>query len=190
MPALGEMRKHMDLQFELIVEDQDHSSALLRQGKVLAAVTADPHAVQGCRIEPLGSMRYLAVATPQFARMYFADGVTDDALSRAPCNVFNRKDDLQARFLRQLSRKRLSPPVHYVPSTHGFIHAALAGIGWGMNPAMLVAPLLERGDLVEIAPGATLDVPLYWQAWRLHSGVLQALAKAVKGAARALSQTN
>jgi LysR family transcriptional regulator, chromosome initiation inhibitor len=189
MPAIGQVHSLLGTQFELVVEDQDHSSNLLRQGKVLAAVTADPHAVQGCRIEPLGAMRYVAVATPAYMQRYFLNGVTDEALAHAPVNVFNRKDELQARFLKQLTKKRLQPPVHYVPSTHGFIHAALAGIGWGMNPQMLVAPLLKRGDLVEIAPGKALDVLLYWQAWRLQSELLQTLAQAVRQAARTLSQT-
>jgi LysR family transcriptional regulator, chromosome initiation inhibitor len=189
MPAIGQIHQQLGVQVELVVEDQDHSSALLRQGKVLAAVTSDPHAVQGCRIEPLGAMRYVAVATPGYMLRYFTDGVTDEALAHAPVNVFNRRDQLQTRFLKQLSRKRIQPPVHYVPSTHGFIHAALAGIGWGMNPHLLVMPLLDSGDLVEIAPGKTLDVPLHWQAWRLQSGLLQALAQAVRQAARMLSQT-
>ncbi|MGL4573659.1 MAG: LysR family transcriptional regulator ArgP [Burkholderiaceae bacterium] len=189
VPAIGQAHGLLGTQFELMVEDQDHSSNLLRQGKVLAAVTADPHAVQGCRIEPLGAMRYGAAATPAYMQRDFPKGITDDALAHAPVNVFNRKDELQTRFLKQLTKKRVAPPVHYVPSTHGFIHAALAGIGWGMNPQMLVAPLLASGDLVEIAPGKTLDVLLYWQAWRLQSQLLQTLAQAVRQAARTLSQT-
>ncbi|HMZ02822.1 MAG TPA: ArgP/LysG family DNA-binding transcriptional regulator, partial [Burkholderiaceae bacterium] len=78
----------------------------------------------------------------------------------------------------------LSPPQHRVPSTHGFVHAALHGLGWGMNPEALVAPLLASGDLVELAPGRALDVPLYWQRWSLEAEVLKALGEAVAAAAR------
>lgn len=184
VPALAALREQHAVDFELHVEDQDHSSALLRQGRVMAAVTAEPRPVQGCSAEALGSMRYLAVASPAFMQRHFAQGVSDTALALAPCNVFNGKDALQARFLRQLTRKPLAPPQHQVPSTHGFIHAALHGLGWGMNPQALVAPLLAQGDLVELVPGACLDVALYWQHWRLDAGVMLALGAAVHAAAK------
>lgn len=184
VPALAALRERHDVCLDLHVEDQDHSSELLRQGRVLAAVSAEPTPVQGCRVSPLGRMRYLAVASPGYLRRHFPRGLTEEALAAAPCCVFNQKDQLQARFLRQLSRRRLAPPQHRVPSTHGFVHAALHGLGWGMNPEMLVAPLLARGDLVELAPGRSLDVPLYWQHWSLEADVLRALGEAVGAAAR------
>jgi LysR family transcriptional regulator (chromosome initiation inhibitor) len=185
VPALAQARRVHPLLFDLQVEDQDHSSALLRQGRVMAAVTGDPRAVQGCRIERLGRMRYLAVASPAFVDRHFAHGVGEAALGAAPMCVFGAKDELQARFLRRLVRRRLAPPVHRVPSTHGFIHAALHGLGWGMNPAMLVAPLVASGALVEIVPGEALEVPLFWQSWRLDSPVLATLSQAVREAAAA-----
>ena len=184
VPALAALRERHEVCLDLHVEDQDHSSELLRQGRVLAAVSAEPTPVQGCRVSPLGRMRYLAVASPAFMRRHFAAGLDDAALARAPCCSFNQKDQLQARFLRQLSRRRLNPPQHRVPSTHGFVHAALHGLGWGMNPEALVAPLLASGDLVELAPGRALDVPLYWQRWSLEAEVLKTLGEAVAAAAR------
>lgn len=182
-PALAAVNEAHAVCFDLLVEDQDHSSELLRQGRAMAAVTADPRAVQGCDVLPLGAMRYRAVASPAFMRRHFAAGVTGQALASAPCNVFNRKDTLQARFLRRLTRQTLRPPSNHVPSTHGFIHAALQGLGWGMNPEALVAPLLACGDLVEIAPGIVLDVPLFWQHWRLDSTLMHALKESVREAA-------
>lgn len=185
VPALAALRERHDVSLDLHVEDQDHSGELLRQGRVLAAVSAEPAPVQGCRVQPLGRMRYLAVASPAFVQRHFAGGLDDDALARAPVNVFNQKDQLQARFLRRLAKKRLAPPQHRVPSTHGFVHAALHGLGWGMNPDVLVAPLLASGELVELRPGEVLDVPLYWQHWRLEAEVLRTLSDAVLAAARA-----
>jgi LysR family transcriptional regulator (chromosome initiation inhibitor) len=184
VPALAALGDAHAASFDLLVEDQDHSHELLRQGRVLAAVTAQPQPVQGCAVLRLGAMRYRAVASPAFMRRHFPAGVDDSALSAAPCTVFNRKDRLQERFLRLLTRKRLQPPQHMVPSTHGFVHAALHGLGWGMNPEALVAPLLAQGDLVELVPGRVLDVPLHWQHWRLDAEVLKALTRAVQAAAR------
>jgi LysR family transcriptional regulator (chromosome initiation inhibitor) len=186
VPALAALRRTHEVAFDLVVEDQDHSSELLRQGRVMAAVSADPQPVQGCRAVPLGRMRYLAVASPAFVAAHFAGGVDETSLAAAPCTVFNRKDELQHRWMRRITRRRLAPPLHHVPSTHGFIHAALHGLGWGMNPDMLVAPLLAAGALVELAPGLSLEVPLYWQHWRLDAPLLAELTRCVRDAAAGL----
>jgi LysR family transcriptional regulator (chromosome initiation inhibitor) len=55
-----------------------------------------------------------------------------------------------------------------------------------MNPDMLVASLLACGDLVELVPGAALEVPLHWQHWRLHVPVVQVLTRCVLDAATVL----
>jgi len=183
VPALAALRQKHDVACELHVEDQDHSSELLRQGRVMAAVTAEPRPVQGCVSQALGAMPYVAVASPAFMARHFAAGVSDAALALAPCNVFNGKDALQTRFLRQLTRKRLAPPQHQIPSTHGFIHAALHGLGWGMNPLALVEGLLASGELVELVPAARLEVALHWQHWHLDSEVMRDLTAAVRFAA-------
>lgn len=183
VPALAALTALHDVGVELLVEDQDHSSELLRQGRAMAAVTADPRPVQGCQVTRLGAMRYLAVASPAFVARHFPAGVDDASLGAAPCVVFNRKDMLQARWLRRVSRRRLDPPQHQVPSTHGFIHAALHGLGWGMNPDVLVAPLLASGALVELVPQRAIDVPLFWQHWRLDLPVMRDLGAAVRAAA-------
>lgn len=183
LPALAPLAE--GARFDLLVEDQDHSHELLRQGRVLGAVTAEPQPVQGCAVRRLGALRYRAVASPAFAARHFPAGVDASSLALAPCCVFNAKDRLQERFMRQLVRRRLQPPQHRVPSTHGFVHAALHGLGWGMNPEALVQPLLASGDLVEIAPGQVLDVPLHWQHWRLDADLLRRLTASVEAAAKA-----
>jgi LysR family transcriptional regulator (chromosome initiation inhibitor) len=184
LPAL----RSAELVFEIHQEDQDHSAALLRDGAVMAAVTAEPRAVQGCRVEPLGAMRYLAVVSPDYRHRHLA-GPLAEALATAPMLVFNRKDGLQQRFLRTLTGRDLEPPVSYLPSSQGFVDAARLGLGWGMVPAQLAGAAIEEGELVEIAPGRGLDVPLYWQRWRLDSPALATLTEAVRAtAAAALSR--
>jgi LysR family transcriptional regulator (chromosome initiation inhibitor) len=60
----------------------------------------------------------------------------------------------------------------------------VAGIGWGMNPLTLVEPQLKAGTLVELVPGRTLSVPLFWQHTRLHVPMLDRLTRAVIATAR------
>ncbi|HCT79817.1 MAG TPA: ArgP/LysG family DNA-binding transcriptional regulator [Micromonosporaceae bacterium] len=171
------------LLFELREDDEEHTTDLLREGSVMAAVTAQNVAVQGCRVDRLGSMRYVAVASPELVGRFFTDGVTAEALAAAPMVVFNRKDQLQHRFLRTVTKRLMDPPIHYVPSVWAFGEAIRLGLGWGMIPEQLARPDLKARLLAELAPGRHLDVPLYWQYWRLDSQTIHALTAAVKAAA-------
>ena len=167
------------IRFDIRVEDQDHSATLLKDGSVMAAVSASPDAVAGCLVEPLGVMRYLAVASPEFLRRYFPEGATAAQFRRAPTLVFNRKDALQQRFIARFTDEEVLAPTHYLPSTHGFVDAARRGLGWGMMPEHFVREGMRLGELREIAPSHPLDVPLYWHRWRLDSPALKALSETV-----------
>jgi LysR family transcriptional regulator (chromosome initiation inhibitor) len=176
------------VQIDLVVEDQDHACELLRRGEVLAAVTSGAAAVQGCNSHALGRLRYGATASPAFVQRWFGRGVNAEALASAPCLVFNRKDELQARWLQRVTRRSgtraVQPPCHYLPSAQAFVDAALAGVGWGMNPSALARPHLAERRLVELVPGRVIDVPLHWQPSRLALPALDALTRAVLAVAR------
>jgi hypothetical protein len=60
----------------------------------------------------------------------------------------------------------------------------VAGIGWGVNPLLLVHAQLREGTLIELVPGRTLSVPLFWQHTRLQMPILARLSHAVMAAAR------
>jgi len=169
----------------LTLADEDHTAEWLRRGYVLGAVTSVGTAVQGCRIRRLGSLRYIATASPGFMRRWFDAGVTADALARAPSLLFDSNDRLQELWARRIVRRDVTLPVHRIPSTHAFVDAALAGVGWGMNPSSLVRAQLQAGTLVELVPDTPVDVPLYWQATRLKVPVLQRLTRSVVRAASA-----
>lgn len=174
-PVLADLAPHVLV--EVHREDQDHSSALLREGAVMGAVTTDRAPVQGCRVHHLGDMRYVAVASPHYLGRWLPDGPTADALSRAPVLAFNRKDALQDRFAERLAGRRVDPPRHLVPSNHAFVELVARGLGWGMVPEQAARAGTERGDLVDLAPGHHLDVPLYWQHWKVGSHWLDVLTR-------------
>ena len=98
--------------------------------------------------------------------------------------VFDRKDDLQDRWLRAQGVDPALPPRHHVPASHDFAEAVLAGFGWGMLPEQQATAALADGRLVRLG-GEALSVPLYWQQWNLRAAALDALAEAVIAAARA-----
>ncbi|WP_167441537.1 LysR family transcriptional regulator ArgP [Amycolatopsis vastitatis] len=183
LPALARLPQSHGVCFDLQREDQDHTAALLREGLVMAAVTAAPHPVQGCTSHRLGRMRYRAMASPAFVDRWLSSGPLPHQLPAAPVIVFDRKDDLQDRFLRGLTRRRTFTMVrHHIPASESFVDAVAAGLGWGMVPELQAAP---RGDaLVDLAPDRPLDVPLHWQQWKLDSPALAAVAEAVAEGAK------
>ncbi|MGW2829374.1 LysR family transcriptional regulator ArgP [Streptomyces sp. NPDC001286] len=184
LPALTRVRHEPRLCFELRREDETRTASLLREGLVMAAVTSSPEAVTGCSVRALGRMRYLPVANPDFAREHL-DGPLPDVLAAAPTVSFDRSDDLQDAFVRRLRRgtKGASRVRHFVPTSEGFAQSVAAGLGWGLVPEVQAEPLLRAGRLVDFAPGRWLDVPLYWQQWKLDSPALATVAEAVTSAA-------
>lgn len=171
------------LLFDLVVDDEGNSADWLQRGEVGAAVTANAGPVQGCSVRSLGSLRYLATASPQYVRRWFPAGVGEAALRRAPCLVFSARDELQARWAAGVVGRQVTMPSHWLPATQAFIDAAIAGLGWGMNPETLVRRHIAEGRLVELIPGRTLDVPLHWQWSRSVEPVLRKVTAAVVTAA-------
>ncbi|NNE52624.1 MAG: LysR family transcriptional regulator ArgP [Sulfitobacter sp.] len=174
-----------NLLFDLRIDDQDTSGDWLRRGTVSAAVTGTARPAPGCDSHALGALRYVATANPDFLDRHFGKGVTIRALARAPVVTFSEKDQLQHRWLRQITGKALHPPSHQLASTHGFIDAALHGLGWCMNPLSLVQPDIEAGRLVLLAENEPLDTPLYWQVSRLMAPALADLTRRIRSEARA-----
>lgn len=169
---------------EFIIEDEAHTADRLRSGEVIAAVSNDPGTVQGCKTIELGNLQYLACCSPEFAKRHFPDGVTAESLQAAPCLRFERRDSLQAQWVRENLKIELDGPMHWVPSSLGFLNFGLSGLGWGMHPAMIAEAKIAEGKLVELLPGHTLEVKLYWTVTRLHASALRAFTEAVCSVAR------
>lgn len=169
--------------FDLVIDDQDHSQDWLKRGEVSAAITSHPGPLQGCDTIPLGALRYFATASPGYMARWMPEGATKDAVSRAPALTFSDKDRLQKDWINRHVGAGISFPTHRLASSQGFVDAAIAGLGWGLNPEPLVADYLTAGDLVTLIPDAALDVPLFWQFSRLSAPSLAPLTIAMRRAA-------
>lgn len=170
--------------FDIVIDDQDVSQDWLRRGEVAGAITSHPGPLQGCDTVPLGRLRYHATASPDFVARWLADGVTLATLTRAPALTFSDKDRLQSDWLATHLGQGIAYPTHRLASSQGFVDAALAGLGWGMNPAPLVAGYLAAGRLVELIPGTPLDIALHWQFARRTAPALEPLTRALRTAAK------
>jgi LysR family transcriptional regulator, chromosome initiation inhibitor len=149
---------------------------------VMGAVTTERTPVPGCRVQPLGVMRYIPVASKAYIKRYLQDGFTAHAVSAAPSLAWNRDDALQDELVRKAFRRHIARLQHFVPTAEGFGAAVRSGLGWGMFPDSLAAPHLADGSFVRISD-VHLDVPLYWQCWKLDSPVVKTITDAVADAA-------
>jgi LysR family transcriptional regulator (chromosome initiation inhibitor) len=186
IPALAATQGFL---YDIVIDDQDVSQDWLRRGEVAAAVTSHPGPLQGCDTLPLGALRYRATASPGFMARHLPNGPSPQALSRAPAVVFSEKDRLQHLWADRVTggaTVRTGFPIHRLASSHGFVDAALAGLGWCMNPETLVARHIAKGRLIDLAPDIPLDVPLHWQFARLTAPALAPLTRALQEAARAV----
>jgi len=174
-----------DVLFDIRIEDQDHSARLLREGVVMGAVTTERTPVAGCRVQPLGVMRYIPVASKAYIKRHLPDGFTAHAVAEAPSLAWNRDDALQDMLVRKTFRRHIARPQHLVLTAEGFGAAVRAGLGWGMFPDSLAGPAIEEGSFVRIAD-VHLDVPLFWQCWKLNSPLVQQITDTVSSAAAGL----
>jgi LysR family transcriptional regulator, chromosome initiation inhibitor len=179
LPALD--RVGGDLIFDVFVNDEGETAEFLRQGEVMAAVTASCTPVPGCTVKRLGEMVYRPKAAPAFVSRWFADGVTPSALDAAPVVMFDRNDHMADRYLRRRSHRQINPPRHYIPGSNAFYQAVQRGLGWGMIPDLQDDP--QSSGLIEIDPQGAVAVTLYWQQWRLATHALNNVADAVQDAA-------
>lgn len=185
---------------ELVVDDQDFTHEWLRQGQVLGCVSTVPQALRGCRVTPLGVMRYIAVASPGFVASHLG-GDAEGGLHRGnfatqPFLMFNRKDDMQAQWVARAFDVR-APRLQerFVPSSEAYARAAELGWGIGVLTELQARERLASGSLVQLRPQVSVPVALHWHQWKLGAeGAAPARAARLdeigaalaRGAARAL----
>ena len=184
--AIGELAR-AGLPMEIITDDQDFTQEWLREGQVLGCVTTLKQAMRGCKVVPLGAMKYIAVCainTGAMAKLGAKNQLTAHNFRELPFIAFNRKDDMQSEFVaKAFGLKRVTLSQLFVPSSQGQVRAVLDGWGVSVVPQLLAQPLIDDGLLVNIAPEHSLAVQLYWHCWNLESEVLDNLTSALMQAA-------
>jgi LysR family transcriptional regulator (chromosome initiation inhibitor) len=187
LPALQTLGQD-GMALEIITDDQDFTHEWLREGQVQGCVTALSKALRGCQVVQLGVMDYVAVASPAYAEAHCPKGLNAHALADMRFLAFNRKDDLQTRFIRKAcGLKNPGLQQNFLPSAHGRVRAAVDGWGATVVPLLQVKDLLKTGFLRDLAPKVRLPVALYWHCWKLESALLHSLTAAVRsGAAKVL----
>lgn len=183
LPVLAQLHHEHAVTVDVNRDDESVTTAMLRAGDVIGAVTSDPIGVRGCDTVELGSLRYFPVASPSFIAHWLPDGVRARDLAYAPMLMFDANDHLQLKTLKQLVAEPISPPVNYVPAAAEYRRAIAAGIGWGAVPEVELDDDYTGRDLVKLSP-KPVDVPLFWQHWKLQSPAVTALTELIVEHAR------
>lgn len=182
LAALGQVLKAPSCLVEILLDDQDQTLRLLREGRVVGCVTSSAEAVAGTTMVALGAMSYRCVATPEFVNRWFPQGMDAESVLHAPALIYNRSDTLHARYLSEIGLTA-DIPRHFLPSAEGFVAFIKAGHGYGMAPWLQVRDELACGELVEVFPDVDLKVPLYWHQWNIRTQLTRLLCDAIVGTA-------
>ncbi|MEJ6548126.1 ArgP/LysG family DNA-binding transcriptional regulator [Corynebacterium sp. USCH3] len=184
-PVLGHVAAVGGISLELNLEDEQRSLAMLRRGDCMGVVTAEAEPVAGCVVEELGILHYWPVASPGLAReLESAHAVHgDEAWASLPLLVIGPHDRMTDGVLGPRGVvPRPGRRVSRIPSFEGLNDAVVAGLGWTLVPVAAARPYVRDGTMVRLADDV-VEVPLYWQHWRLESDTLGVLTDAVHAAA-------
>ncbi len=185
LPSMTNLLKQKRIELNLIVDDEGRTLDKIRNGEVVGAISLESQAIQGCVADYLGRVDYLCVASPEFHSQYFPQGVTREALKRAPAVAFDQHDDMHERFVHQhFNLPHGSVLKHTVRSSEAFVKLALDGVAYCLIPRQQIEVELKSGELIEVAPGFLLSHRMYWHHWQLESGVLKEVSESIISYAR------
>ncbi|NVI82365.1 ArgP/LysG family DNA-binding transcriptional regulator [Janthinobacterium sp. BJB401] len=173
-------------QLDVRLADSDSALQMVRDGSVFGCVAAESgtaiDAAAATSVTPLGTLRYVCVATPVFAGHWFGDGFIAEAVQLAPAVV--GQHGLLARFLAEQLNLREPFPHHTLPVEAARRGCVQDGLAYGLMPQRLAAQALATDRLVDLMPGSTLDVPLSWHAWTLDTPFTKLLSEQIVKSAR------
>ncbi|OEZ96800.1 putative HTH-type transcriptional regulatorc [Janthinobacterium sp. HH107] len=173
-------------QLDVRLADSDSALQMVRDGSVFGCVAAESgtalDAAAATSVTPLGTLRYVCVATPVFAGHWFGDGFIAEAVQLAPAVV--GQHGLLARFLAEQLSMREPFPHHTLPVEAARRACVQDGLAYGLMPQRLAAQALATDRLVDLLPGSTLDVPLSWHAWTLDTPFTKLLSEQIVKSAR------
>ena len=180
-PELAKDLLRENVLLDLTVDDQDHTYRSLETGRTIGCVSSQSRAMRGCDAAALGVMRYRLVASRDFQQRWFPDGMTRQSAALAPVIAYNRKDELQSRFLkREFGLLPDGFPRHYLPIPMPRLKAIEHGLGYGMVPELLLdKAAIERGEMIDLAPLHPTDIALYWHSWKVQSPRMASLCRRI-----------
>jgi LysR family transcriptional regulator (chromosome initiation inhibitor) len=181
LDAIVPSMQALNILIELVIDDQDRTTEFLKAGRVLGCVTSQKTAPNGCKSYELGNMPYLLVCTPGFKKQFFGEGISKKSLETAPAAIYGKYDRIHDDFIKKYfpSFNVTKPPYHYIPSPQGLIDLTLKGVCYSLLPKMSVQKLIDQNKMVNLMPGKSYPLDLYWHVWSHDEPHLDHLTKQI-----------
>jgi LysR family transcriptional regulator (chromosome initiation inhibitor) len=187
IPAIAPVIKSHLIEINLLIEGEDRTINRLKDGQAFGAISVQSTAIKGCQLARLGNIDYLLVASPEFSRHYFPNGISADSLRKAPGIAFDHKDNMHTRYIQQhFGLTQGEYPLHTVRSSDAFVTMAKHGAAYGLVPKTQIKPELASGELVHICKEHIITETLYWHHWILLKGVYKDVSDAIVAHAQAV----
>ncbi|WP_276920941.1 LysR family transcriptional regulator ArgP [Frischella perrara] len=178
LPALKPVLDKNNLRFDIQVKDEEHTLDLLRLGTVVGAISIQELPLPGCLSDRIGALDYIFVASPDFAKRYFPNGVTRSTLMKAPAVAFDHLDDMHQMFLNEnFNMAPGSLVCHITSSSEAFVQLAKQGSACCMLPILQVENELKNGELINLTEGLFQRRMLYWHRFGPESSVMQNISE-------------
>lgn len=180
LPALKSFLDNSTFRLDIKIDNENRTLDYLIQGDVVGAVSIQPTPVIGGKSDFLGTLEYIFVASPNFANRYFPNGVTQDALLKAPIVTFESNADAHHIFLQQYFG--LTPgslPGHTIGSSEAYIQMALQDSACCMIPKQQIRDELKLGKLINLAPDLVQHKRLYWHRYSPEANTIKNMSASI-----------
>lgn len=162
--------KQKNVLFDIILEDQDQTFELLKNGKVFGCVSSYEKTMQGGVSFPLEPMSYSCVASKDFITKYDLLKKPQENILKAPTVIFGAHDRIHEKFLCKLLKVKKSPryEFHSIPSMNGVIDQIKHSAAFSVVPIEYIENEIHSGKLIDIFPKLQLKIPLYWHVLQME----------------------
>lgn len=170
---------------DITMADPDHSIELIKSGDVIAALSSARQPVYGFKAHHIGSITHRAVASPDFVKRHFKDGVTANSASTAPSLRHNSQDGLILQWLEQVFETTAQTSPMRLPCRSVILDSCLRGTAWCMLPDDELRQHLADGTLIELVPETPVQKDLYWHVSSAMVEPMAEITASIRKAARA-----
>lgn len=157
----------------------------MKDGRIHCALSSSQEPMPGFESYHLGQHICQATATSDYVEKHFPKGINPSVISKAPTMLSSHDDPSLDAWIRLALGETSNVPANILPSAEGILNACLEGKVWAMNSCLLAKSHLDKGNLMELVPGLTLQSELYWHINKFTARTLLNLTTAVKEAALA-----
>ncbi|MDC7223046.1 MAG: ArgP/LysG family DNA-binding transcriptional regulator [Spirochaetales bacterium] len=158
---------------------------LLQKGLLAGCISIRSKSFRGCYVEYLGQLVLRCVATREFRKRYFSQGVTPEAMEKAPAVMFHQESQMMQ--LYQKDSLKITPfdvPAHIIPSQKENLQLICDGAAYGFLPEQLFQRHQADEELIDLSPLNPIVLPQYWHRWGIESSLLEMVTEKIREEAR------